>query len=417
MRGLDPRIQAHSDPPICPDGRVKPGHDAPYSARRHAAPSMLADHPMSSVVPKTEAEAVEIVSAARAARRPLGIEGGGTRAGLGRPVEAQTRLSTRGLTGITLYEPSELVISARAGTPLSEIEAALKKNNQALAFEPMAHRALYGTQGEPTIGGIAAGNISGPRRISAGAARDFLIGLRFVNGRGEIVKTGGRVMKNVTGLDLVKLLCGVTARSGSSPRRRSRSCRIRRSPRLWRFTVLRTAKRSRRSALRSAHRSLVSAAAHLPAGLASAGAAHIIPSRRPAGLGRWAPVGSAAHAGAVRMAQALAPDYASAWRAIRNVVLCTPPDAAIWRISVSRHARRRSSICYRSKSRRAHYDDWGGGLVWLSVAATGDAGAAAIRAALAQAGNGQAIGHATLVRAPDDVRARSMSSSRSPRPC
>ena len=158
--------------------------------------------------PRTESDVAEIVMDARAARTPLAIEGGNTRAGLGRPMQAPVTLSTSALSGITIYEPAEMVISARAGTPVSEIERALGEQGQMLPFEPMDHRALYGSAGDPTIGAVAACNISGPRRISSGAARDHLIGLRFVNGRAEAVKSGGRVMKNVTGLDLVKLVCG-----------------------------------------------------------------------------------------------------------------------------------------------------------------------------------------------------------------
>ncbi len=161
-----------------------------------------------TLAPASEDEAAEIARQARADSRRLAIIGGGTRAGLGRPPGAATVLSCARLSGIVFYEPAEMTLAARAGTPLSEIETRLAQHGQMLPFEPMDHRAIYASQGEPTIGAIVAGNISGPRRISAGAARDSLIGLRLVNGRGEAIKSGGRVMKNVTGLDLVKLICG-----------------------------------------------------------------------------------------------------------------------------------------------------------------------------------------------------------------
>jgi len=151
--------------------------------------------------PETEAELAEMI---KAASGPLAIRGGGTR-GMGALGEA---LSTSGLSGITLYEPGALTMVAQAGTPVAEVEAALAAENQRLAFEPMDHRALLGTEGTPTIGGVFAGNVSGPRRVQAGAARDFALGVRFVDGSGTIVKNGGRVMKNVTGYDLVKLMCG-----------------------------------------------------------------------------------------------------------------------------------------------------------------------------------------------------------------
>ncbi|WP_420010914.1 glycolate oxidase subunit GlcE [Tateyamaria sp.] len=137
---------------------------------------------------------------------PLVVRGGGTRA-VGRPSQGDL-LDVSNLSGVTLYEPGALTIVAKAGTPVSEIEKTLAVENQRLAFEPYDLREMLGTAGETTIGGVIATNASGPRRIQGGAARDFALGVRFVDGAGNVIKNGGRVMKNVTGYDLVKLMAG-----------------------------------------------------------------------------------------------------------------------------------------------------------------------------------------------------------------
>src|SRR6185437_2593670 len=129
------------------------------------------------------------------------ILGNGTKRVIGRPIVTPHRVSTAKLSAVTLYEPEELILSAKAGTPLSEIEALLAQHNQQLAFEP----PHWGNQ---TIGGVIATGFSGPRRIKAGAVRDHLLGFTAVNGRAEIFKAGGRVVKNVTGYDLSKLMAG-----------------------------------------------------------------------------------------------------------------------------------------------------------------------------------------------------------------
>lgn len=152
--------------------------------------------------PVTEDEMAEAV---RDAQGPLVVRGGGTR-GLGAPVGEL--LETGGLAGVTLYEPGALTLVARAGTPVAQLEALLAGEGQRLAFEVPDLRGLLGRTGDSTIGGVIAANASGPRRVQAGAARDFLLGVRFVDGLGRVVKNGGRVMKNVTGYDLVKLMAG-----------------------------------------------------------------------------------------------------------------------------------------------------------------------------------------------------------------
>ena len=153
--------------------------------------------------PETEAQLSEAI---RDARAPLRIVGGGTR-----PVGADlsgAALHTGGLRGVSLYEPAALTLVVRAGTPLAEVEALIAAEGQRLPFEPVRWGPVLGAAGESTIGGVVAANVSGPRRIQAGACRDSLIGVRFVDGSGAVVKNGGRVMKNVTGYDLVKLMAG-----------------------------------------------------------------------------------------------------------------------------------------------------------------------------------------------------------------
>jgi glycolate oxidase FAD binding subunit len=144
-----------------------------------------------------------IADAVLAAAGPLLVQGNGTKAAMLRPVQVAETLSTSNLAGITLYAPNELVISAKAGTKLTEIETALAERGQQMIGEP-PH--IHGEN--QTIGGIFATNFSGPRRVTGGAMRDHVLGVRCVNGRGEIQKFGGRVLKNVTGLDLAKFLTG-----------------------------------------------------------------------------------------------------------------------------------------------------------------------------------------------------------------
>lgn len=358
---------------------------------------------MSLFTPRTEAKAAQIVADLALTKRPVSIQGGATRAGFGRPIQTEATISTTHLTGITLHEPAELVISARAGTPVAEIEAALAAKGQMLPFEPMDHRTLFGTTGEPTIGGVVAGNHSGPRRIMAGAARDSLIGIRLVNGRGEAVKSGGRVMKNVTGLDLAKLVTGSWGTLG-----------------LFTEATFKVLPRPEH-ALTLICKGLddASAVALMCAALGSpfepSGAAHL-----PAGLGRPVArtllrlegfrVSLAYRTGELRRLLARfgaleaieGADHERLWRGVRDCAfLAEPATDAIWRVSTAptRAARVTEAVGGAVSGARWLYD-WGGGLVWLAVPAGGDAAAATVRAAVAQSG-----GHATLVRAPREVRA------------
>ena len=168
---------------------------------------------MTTFTPNTAEETLAAVQWAVAEETPLEILGHGSKRGIGRPPQAEHSLDLSKLSGVTLFEPAELVLSARAGTPLAEIESLLADNGQQLAFEPMDYGPLLGgAAGEGgktgTIGGVLAANLSGPRRLKVGAARDHILGIHAVSGRGEAFKSGGRVVKNVTGYDLSKGLAG-----------------------------------------------------------------------------------------------------------------------------------------------------------------------------------------------------------------
>ncbi|HEY1638312.1 MAG TPA: FAD-binding protein, partial [Rhizomicrobium sp.] len=171
---------------------------------------------MDRILPTNETELAEAVHEAAENGTRLEILAGGTKRAFGRPVEADAILDVSALSGIVKYEPEELVLIVRAATPIAEIEAALSKKNQMLGFEPADWGPLFGNEaGRATIAGVVATNACGARRVKAGAVRDAVIGCRFVNGHGEIVKAGGPVIKNVTGFDVPKLMCGAFGMLGA----------------------------------------------------------------------------------------------------------------------------------------------------------------------------------------------------------
>jgi len=352
--------------------------------------------------PTTEAQACAVVKSVVDNRVPLTLRGGGTRAGLGRRSQAASTLSSAGLTGITLYEPAEMVIAARAGTPLQAVQETLAERGQMLPFEPMDHRPLFGTDGTPTIGAVAACNISGPRRINAGAARDSLIGIRMVNGRGEMVKSGGRVMKNVTGLDLVKLVCGSHGTLGFLT-----EVTFRVLPKPAEIATLQWRGLSDAQGAALLSKALGSpfepmAAAHLPAGLAGEAALTLLRLENFPDSIEYRAGELALLLGEYGVPDKLEGEHsATLWRHIRDAAFFAGTEEAVWRLSLKpTDGPKAAAAVARTLPAARWFFDWGGGLVWLAAPADGDAGAAAIRAALGPLG-----GHATLLRAPDAVRA------------
>jgi glycolate oxidase FAD binding subunit len=353
---------------------------------------------MRSYEPRDEGEAAGLVREAAARGERLRLVGGDTKARLGRPAQDEATLSAAALSGITLYEPAEMVVGARAGTPLAEVQALLATRGQMLPFEPIDHRRLLGSAGEPTFGGVAAINNSGPRRINAGAARDSLIGVRFVNGRGEAIKSGGRVMKNVTGLDLVKLMAGSWGTLGLLTEVTFKVLPVQERVSTLVFTGLDDARAVEALAAALGSPFELTGAAHLPAGIGAPEARTLM---RLEGFSD----SIAYRLGELtrllkRFGAPEVSDDAGLWEAVRDVHPLADGEGAVWRISTAPMRGPALTAAIARALQARWYYDWGGGLIWLETSAAGDAGAAAIRAAVKGQG-----GHATLVRAPDAVRA------------
>ena len=375
---------------------------------------------MADTVRPRDAKDVEAaVQWALAEGKTVEIVGHGSKRAIGRPAQTDLTLDLSTLTGVTLYEPEELVLSAKSGTPLAEIEALLAANGQQLAFEPMDYAGIFGgVAGRGTIGGVLAANVSGPRRIKSGAGRDHFLGFCAVSGRGETFKSGGRVVKNVTGYDLCKLIAGSW---GTLAAMTEVTIKVLPRPETEQTLVVRGLEPARAiEAMTSAMGSScdVSGAAHLPAGVAvrvEAGdiAADAVTALRLEGF-------SPSVAERKRMLEALmqpfgelatleAPASRALWAAVRDVApfaadrsnrSARQDEQPLWRISTapSRGAELAGMIA--SAAQAQMFYDWAGGLIWVALGACDDVGAALVQRAVAATG-----GHATLVRAPASVRA------------
>ena len=365
--------------------------------------------------PRDAAEVEEAINWALAGGKALEILGRGSKRAIGRAAQWDATLDVSGLSGVTLYEPAELVLSARAGTPLAEIEALVAANGQELAFEPIDYGPLLGVSATGTVGGALSANLSGPRRIKAGAARDHFLGVSAVSGRGETFKSGGRVVKNVTGYDLCKLLAGSWGTLAAMT-----DVTIKTLPRAETETTvlvfgLDDAAAGKVMAAVMGSFADASAAAHLPARLAARiaeiAAAHgavtafRLEGVAPSVVHRKGVLEELATSSGAPGLCALGESASRAlWRAIRDVApfAADGPSGArpIWRISV---APSRGAAIGRALAEKAQAEilyDWAGGLIWAALPPSDDAGASRVRPAVAAAG-----GHATLIRAPVAARA------------
>jgi glycolate oxidase FAD binding subunit len=357
------------------------------------------------LIPTCEHDVLEAVRAAIADGAPLSIRGHGSKSGLGRATLNERTLTLAGLSGVTLYEPEELVLSARAGTPLRDVVAMLDQNGQQLAFEPIDYALLLGaTPGDATIGGVVAVNASGPRRIKAGAARDHVLGFRSVTGRGEMVKSGGRVMKNVTGYDLSKL---VTGSYGTLAVLTDVTLKVLPKPETEQTLLLSgLGEEAGLMALRRASCSPfeVSSFALDPVGASGAPVAALrLEGPEISVVKRRDELVASLYSPGASFDALRADDSRDFWRRIRDATPVAGGDGVIWRVSLAPS----DGFAFVDELRRAgapllaHLYDWAGGLVWLRLETAPDADAASIHAIVDRLG-----GHATLIRANADIRAK-----------
>lgn len=358
--------------------------------------------------PQSEADAADLIRAATAHKSPLEIIGAGSKSGLGNLIETEGALTSSALSGITSYNPAEMVMTAKSGTPLKLVLEALHEQNQMLAFEPPDYRGIYGVEGDSTIGGLFACNLSGPRRFQAGAARDHLLGVRFVNGFGDVVNAGGRVMKNVTGLDIVKLMAGSMGTLGFMT---ELTFKVLPRPETCATVIL--------SSLDDEAGSKAMATA-LALSVEVSGAAYLPESCKWQFLQNTLPEGAATllrlegmsfsvdervdrlKAAFKGMALTVLDRDRSVdlWHEIRDVkpFHADGKSRPLWKVSVAPSTGHRLLSGLRMQTGVDGYYDWQGGLLWLRMEAGPDA--ETLRAGIRHFGGG----HATLVRANDAER-------------
>ena len=353
--------------------------------------------------PGSVAELSEVIREAADAKRRLELVGEGTRRGFGRPAEADAVLDLTAFAGVTVYEPEELVLTAGAATPMDEIEALLASKGQQLNFEPPDLGPLWGLPaGQGTLGGMLCVGLGGSRRIVAGGPRDHFLGFKAVNGFGEAFAAGGRVVKNVTGYDLPKLVAGAFGTLAALT-----EVTVKVMPRPEAVQTLAVVGLEETAGLRALIEAMggpyqVTGAAFLPNGLAD--------DPRPAALLRLESIPATVAAATEELIALLAPlggevrlldgpTSAVLWRDVGSGAPLIGGEAPVWRLSIPPPSAAGVGDALRRAGCGALYYDWGGGAVWAEGAQAEDGGAAAIRQAMPTGG------HATLVRGSAQLRA------------